>query len=63
MRVYVLTADIYEEMYGSQIVLCGTFRTYEKAEKAANELKLRFYKIHESIIDEVIAKYLGGYNE
>lgn len=63
MIVYVLTADVYEESFGSQIILCGTYKTYEKAEETAKRLGVRYYRISETILDNETIKYLGGYNE
>ena len=62
MKVYVLTADTYEDNYGSSIELFGVFSTKEKAQKKANEMKLACYDISPVNIDEneePIA--LGGY--
>ena len=52
MKVYVLTADTYDEGYGSTIVLLGVFSTEEKARKKANEKKLACYDISPVNIDE-----------
>ena len=64
MKVYVLTADTYEDNYGVDIELFGVFSTEEKARKKANEKKLACYDISPVNIDEneePIA--LGGYIE
>ncbi len=64
MKVYVLTADTYDDSYGVDIELFGVFSTEEKARKKANEMKLSCYDISPVNIDEnekPIA--LGGYIE
>lgn len=64
MKVYVLTADTYDEPWGSQIELFGVFTTKEKAQKRANEMKLDWYNIYPVNIDEnEKPSYLGGYYE
>ena len=64
MKVYVLTADTYDEGYGSSIVLFGVFSTEEKAHKQANEMELDYYDISPMNIDEnEEPSYLGGYIE
>ena len=40
MKVYVLTADTYNENWGSEIELFGVFTTEKKANKRASEMKL-----------------------
>ena len=63
MKVYVLTADCYEN-WGSEIELFGVFSTEEKAKKQANEMELDCYDIHPINIDEITNRiYLGGYIE
>ena len=64
MKVYVLTADTYDEGYGSWIVLFGVFSTEEKAHKQANEMELVCYDISPMNIDgNEEPSYLGGYIE
>lgn len=64
MKVYVLTADTYDEDYGSNIELFGVFSTKEKAKKQASEMKLNYYDISSVNIDETKEHfYLGGYIE
>lgn len=64
MKVYVLTADTYDEPYGSEIRLFGVFSTEEKARKQASEMKLDYYDIHSVNVDETKERfYLGGYIE
>lgn len=63
MKVYVLTADIYDS-YGVDIELFGVFSTEEKAHKRANEMDLVCYDISPVNIDEnENPSYLGGYIE
>lgn len=64
MKVYVLTADTYDERYGSSIELFGVFTTEEKAKKQASEMELDCYDISPMNIDEnEEPSYLGGYIE
>ncbi|EHE92322.1 hypothetical protein LLCRE1631_02200 [Lactococcus lactis subsp. lactis CNCM I-1631] len=64
MKVYVLTADTYNEAWGSEISLFGVFSTKEKAEKQASEMNLDCPDISIVNIDENgISTYLGGYVE
>ena len=52
MKVYVLTADTYNEKWGSEISLFGVFSTKEKAEKQSSEMKLDYPTISVVNIDE-----------
>ncbi|KZK43003.1 Phage protein [Lactococcus cremoris] len=64
MKVYVLTADTYDENWGSSIELFGVFSTKEKAEKRASEIELDYPDISVMDIDEnEEPSYLGGYVE
>lgn len=64
MKVYVLTADTYDDNWGSSIVLFGVFSTEEKAEKQASKMGLDCYDISRVNIDENVENiYLGGYIE
>lgn len=64
MKVYVLTADTYDDGWGSEIELFGVFSTKEKAKKQANEMGLYNYDIDQINIDEIGKQiYLGGYIE
>lgn len=66
MKVYVLTADTYNEYYyyGAEIELFGVFSTEEKAKKQASKMKLDYYDINSVDIDETkVSTYLGGYIE
>ena len=64
MKVYVLTADTYDDNWGSSIELFGVFSTEEKAKKQASKMKLVCYDISYVDIDETKEHfYLGGYIE
>ena len=64
MKVYVLTADTYDDGWGSEIELFGVFSTEEKAKKQADEMGLYNYDIDQINIDEIGKRiYLGGYIE
>ena len=64
MKVYVLTADTYDEGYGSSIVLFGVFSTEEKAHEKASDLELEDYDISSVNIDvSEEPNFLGGYIE
>ncbi|WP_282670844.1 DUF7336 domain-containing protein [Lactococcus cremoris] len=64
MKVYVLTADTYDENWGSSIEIFGVFSTKEKAEKRASEIELDYPDISVMDIDEnEEPSYLGGYVE
>ena len=64
MKVYVLTADTYDENWGSSIEIFGVFSTKEKAEKRASEIELDYPDISVMDIDEnEEPSYLGGYIE
>ena len=64
MKVYVLTADTYDDGWGSEIELFGVFSTEEKAKDYAKKMELYNFDIDQINIDEVGNKiYLGGYIE
>ncbi|WP_195928013.1 hypothetical protein [Lactococcus lactis] len=64
MKVYVLTADTYDDNWGSSIELFGVFSTEEKANNRASEMELVCYDISPMNIDEnEEPSYLGGYIE
>ena len=61
MKVYVLTADTYNQAWGSEISLFGVFSTKEEAEKLADKIQCDISIVN---IDEVEGPiYLGGYAE
>lgn len=64
MKVYVLTADVWDAGYGSEINLFGVFSTKEKAKKQVSKMKLDYYDINSVYIDETkVSTCLGGYIE
>ena len=66
MKVYVLTADVFNEYYyyGAEIKLFGVFLTEEKAKKQASKIELVCYDIHQVNVDATEEQfYLGGYIE
>ena len=64
MKVYVLTADTYDDGWGSEIELFGVFSTEEKAKDYANKMELYNFDIDPINIDEIGKRiYLGGYIE
>ena len=65
MKVYVVTADTYNDDYGTDISLFGIFTTQRKAKQRKLDLsKLGYYvDINETTIDKKCEIYLGGYIE
>lgn len=64
--LYVLTANTYEDSYGSEITLFGVFDTEEKAIERMEELKKEHkfvYMITKVMLNESTNMYLGGYYE
>lgn len=61
MKVYTLSVDDYEGLYGASIVLLGVFSSKELAEKRAEELGYPLYIIKKVEIDKPVDEYLGGY--
>ena len=62
-KVYVLTGDICDSIYGSDIELFGVFSTMEKAKARAFDLELETFDI--SIVElngTQASSYLGGYS-
>ena len=79
MKVWLVTADLYEMSYGAEIYVLGIFSTKEKAEGCVKN-SFSFCKITEIEVDETYyemkenkrgkmkidctkAEYLGGYVE
>lgn len=65
MKVYVVTADTYNDDYGTDISLFGIFTTQRKAEQRKSDLAKLGYgvNINETTIDKKCEIYLGGYIE
>lgn len=65
MKLYVVTADVYEDGYGSEIKLFGVYSDEEKAKSRKAEIE----KEHENTTLTEIEQnsdceiYLGGYIE
>lgn len=65
MKVYVVTADTYDDSYGTEISLFGIFTTQRKAEQRKCDLEKLGYYVHinETDVDKKCEIYLGGYIE
>ena len=65
MKVYVVTADTYDDGYGADINLFGIFTTQRKSEQRKSDLaKLGYFvNISETTVDKKCEIYLGGYIE
>ena len=66
MDLYVVTANTYEDSYGSEITLFGVFDTEEKAKQRVENLarKNEFaFRITEVKMNKGVNEYLGGYYE
>lgn len=65
MKVYVVTADTYNDNYGTEIRLFGIFTTQIKAEQRKDDLEKLGYYVHinETYVDKKCEIYLGGYIE
>lgn len=65
MKVYVVTADTYNDNYGTEISLFGIFTTQRKAEQRKYDLAKIGYDvdINETDVDKKCEIYLGGYIE
>lgn len=65
MKVYVVTADTYNDNYGTEISLFGIFTTKIKAKQRKLDLSKLGYDvdINETTIDKKCEIFLGGYIE
>lgn len=65
MKVYIVTADTYNDSYGTDISLFGIFTTKIKAKQRKLDLSKLGYDvdINETTIDKKCEIYLGGYIE
>lgn len=67
MKLYVVSADTYQECYGASISIFGVFSSAEKAEKCIKKnLKKKNnynYEINEVNLDKCTELDLGGYFE
>lgn len=64
MKLYVISADTYEDSYGATISIFGVYDSLEKAKEAIEELNDRYlYSINEMELNKTQEIYLGGYYE
>lgn len=64
MKLYVISADTYEDSWGSMISIFGVYDSLEKAKVAIEELNDRYlYSINEMELNKTQEIYLGGYFE
>lgn len=66
MKLYVISADTYENSYGAEISIFGVYSSLDLAENAIKELSKKndyLYKIDEIMLNEINEIYLGGYFE
>ena len=66
MKLYVISADTYQDSWGSEISIFGIYNSLEAAENAIKELNKKndyLYKINEMKLNEINEIYLGGYFE
>lgn len=66
MKVFVVYADTYDDLWGCQISLFGIYDSYERAEAIVEELikeNRLYYQIEELTMNECKETYLGGYYE
>ena len=65
MKLYVISADTYEDSWGAQISIFGVYDE-EHVHSALEELKKKhdyFFKVDEINLNERSKTYLGGYFE
>lgn len=63
-KVYILSADTYEECWGCEITVFGVFTTKRKAQKIKAELEKEhsyIFYIDEINLDELDECYIGGF--
>lgn len=66
MKLYVISADTYEDSWGSMISIFGVCDSLESAENAIKELSKEndyLYEINEMTLNEINEISLGGYFE
>ena len=66
MKLYVISADTYQDSWGSEISIFGIYDSLEAAENAIKELNKKndyLYEINEMKLNEINEIYLGGYFE
>ena len=65
-KVYLLSADTYEECFGCEITGFGIFTTKRKAQKMKAKLEKEYtyiFNIDEFNLDELAEVYIGGFVE
>lgn len=63
-KVYILSADTYEECWGCEITIFGVFTTKRKAQKIKAKLEKEYsyiFQIDEFNLDELDECYIGGF--
>lgn len=63
-KVYILSADTYEECWGCEITVFGVFTTKRKAQKIKAKLEKEYsysFQIDEFNLDELDEGYIGGF--
>lgn len=63
-KVYILSADTYEECWGCEITVFGVFTTKRKAQKIKAKLEKEYsyiFQIDEFNLDELDEVYIGGF--
>lgn len=63
-KVYLLSADTYEDCFGCEITVFGVFTTKRKAQKMKAKLEKEYsyiFQIDEFNLDELADVYIGGF--
>lgn len=63
-KVYLLSADTYEECFGCEITVFGIFTTKRKAQRMKAKLEKEYtyiFNIDEFNLDELADVYIGGF--
>lgn len=65
MKLYVISADTYDGVWGSEINIFGVFdeEHLESALKGLQEKYGHYFNVNEMSLNECKAIYLGGYYE
>ena len=65
-KVYLLSADTYEDCFGCEITVFGIFTTKRKAQRMKAKLEKEYnyiFNIDEFNLDELADVYIGGFIE
>jgi hypothetical protein len=65
-KVYLLSADTYEECFGCEITVFGIFTTKRKAQRMKAKLEKEYtyiFNIDEFNLDKLAEVYIGGFIE